>query len=235
MNGKIAALLATLAISAPLGADTAPLTYDRIHLSANTGQEVDNDTLVAILFAQREGRDASKAAREVNTLVSRAIDKAKLTPDIKSRTLDYTTTPIYSKSSSFSGGSKITGWRVKQSLRLESRNATGLSALLGKLQEELALGNIQYTVSPERREAAEDRLISDAIAKFKRRATLISGEMGSRGYRVVEMHINTSGASPRPLQVRAMAMEMKSAAPPVLEAGTQRIQVSVTGSIELKP
>ncbi|MET0118353.1 MAG: SIMPL domain-containing protein [Sedimenticola sp.] len=232
MKHRVLAILALLA-STTLWADTAPLTYDRINLSVSAGQEMENDTLIAILYVQREGREAAKPAREVNTAISRAIGKAKLVPGIKSSTLDYSTSPIYSKSSSFSGN-KITGWRVRQSLRLESKDTTALSNLLGKLQEELALSNIQYTVSPEKREEAQQRLIAEAIGKFKRRATLVSGELDTDDYRLVNMNINTSGVSPRHFPVRAMAMEMKSAPPPALEAGTQRIEVSVSGTIELK-
>ncbi|MES9887698.1 MAG: SIMPL domain-containing protein [Candidatus Sedimenticola sp. 6PFRAG1] len=156
-----------------------------------------------------------------------------LLPQDVRRRIDYSTSPIYSKSSSFSGD-KITGRRVRQSLRLESKDTTALSNLLGKLQEVLALSNIHYTVSPEKREEAQQRLIAEAIIKFKRRATLVSGELDTHDYRLVNMNINTSGVSPRHFPVRAMAMEMKSAAPPALEAGTQRVEVRVSGTIELK-
>ena len=64
---------------------------------------------------------------------------------------------------------------------------------------------------------------------------MISTELGAQpGYRLVEMNINTTGHTPRPPQVRAMAMETQSAAP-VLEAGTQRVEVRINGTIELKP
>ncbi|MES9913159.1 MAG: SIMPL domain-containing protein [Candidatus Sedimenticola sp. 4PFRAG1] len=232
MNRKLALLLTALLFSTTLWAGDAPLTYDRVNLSANAGQEVENDTLVAVLYSQWEDRDSAKAARKVNAAITRAMEKAKQVDDVSSRTLDYNTSPIYSKSSSF-GGNKITGWRVRQSLRLESQDTTALSNLLGKLQEELALSSIQYTVSPDKREAAQDSLIAEAIGKFKQRAELISSEMNSSNYRLVNMNINTSGGAPRPYQVRAMAMDMKAA--PTLEAGTQRIEVSVSGTIELKP
>ena len=53
-------------------ADETPLTYDRVRLSGTASSEVANDTLVAVLYAQREGQDAAPLAGEVNAAVSTA-------------------------------------------------------------------------------------------------------------------------------------------------------------------
>ena len=63
---------------------------------------------------------------------------------------------------------------------------------------------------------------------------LIATEMGHNGYRVVQMNVNSSHRQPRPMQMRAMAMEAADAAPPpAIAAGSQRVEVSVNGTIEL--
>jgi predicted secreted protein len=207
-------------------------TYDRVNLSASVGRAVENDTLVVILYAQEENRRADRAADEVNRRIASALKRAKATPGILVQTLDYSTSPIYQKGGSYSG-SRIDGWRVRQSLRLESRDAAILSELTGELQEQLAISNIGYSVSPKKRQATEDALIGEAISGFRERARLISREMGQKDYRLVQMNINTSHPSPRPQQLRAMAMSAEMSAP-AMEAGTQRIEVQINGTIELK-
>ena len=108
-------------------ADEQPLTYDRISLSASASVQVENDTLVAVLYAQREGRDPAKLADEVNQHVRWAVDQAKQAAGITLKTLDYHTSPVYRDG-------KLSAWRVRQSIRLESTDSAQLSTLIGALQ-----------------------------------------------------------------------------------------------------
>ena len=220
-------LLLTLLATA-VSADQ-PLTYDRITLSVSAGREVDNDTLVGVLYAQQEGTNPSRLASEVNRAVGLAVERAKQIPQIKVQTLDYSTTPVYRKQT-------LSGWQVRQSLRLESREGAALSALIGELQAALAVSSITYTISPERMQGTEDELIAAAISQFSSRAQLIAKEMGRSGYRLVQMNINTPGQAPAPIRARGMVMAMQEdAAPPSLEAGSRRVEVEIHATIELTP
>lgn len=218
-------LIAWILFSIPAIADTPPPSYDRITFSASAGEAVDNDILIATLYAQQEGNDPTRLSSQVNRAITQAVATAKQQPEIKVQTLDYTTHPIYRKST-------ISGWRVRQSIRLESKNATAISQLIGSLQDSLQLGSTQYTVSPERRKRVQDRLTAKAIQTFRKRAELISREMGQPDYRVVQLHINESGASPRHYAMKGRALMAEAA--PTLEAGTQRLEVQINGTIELQ-
>ena len=211
-----------------LFAAEAPLTYDRIDLSVAVSHEVENDTLVAVLFAQKEGNDSSRLAGEVNRLITAAVRIAKQQPEVQVQTPAYRTNPIYNNQ-------HLTGWRGYQSIRLESTDAGAVSKLIGELQKTLGLESVSYTLSPKSRKQAETQLIREGIAAFKQRAQLISTEMGRPGYRLVQMAVNTSGISPRPVLMRE-AKSMSSFSPaPTLEAGTQRVAVTINGTIELQP
>ncbi|MCB1752342.1 MAG: SIMPL domain-containing protein [Gammaproteobacteria bacterium] len=206
-----------------------PLTYDRINLSVSAGTEVENDMLVCVMYAQAEGNDASQLSQEINRSIGSAVDRAKRNPVVQLQTLDYSTTPIYRKQT-------LSGWRVRQSIRLESRDGAALSGLIGELQSSLAVGSISYTISPERLKASEDELIGKAIAAFTARARMVAAEMGRKGYRLVHMDVNTPGHFQQPVQVRGVAMAMREdAAPPALEAGSRRIEVNISATIELNP
>ncbi len=224
-NGLLLLTLATIGTSA--WCTEPPLTYDRIDLSAPASHQVENDTMVARMYAQREGNDATQSSNDVNQMVSQAVKKAKATPGIKVQTLSYNTNPIYHKQT-------LTGWRVRQDIRLESQDSAALSKLIGDLQKQLGMDGISYTISPEKLSAAEEELMSEGMAAFKRRAQLITKEMGHARYRLVDMQVNTSGSTPQPMMMRSMAMAAPAPAPaPTLEAGTRRVQVNISGTIEL--
>ncbi|MCP3687429.1 MAG: SIMPL domain-containing protein [Gammaproteobacteria bacterium] len=204
-----------------------PLTYDRVSFSVSASEEVENDTLVVQMFAQREGSNTAKLAQEVNQLMTEAMTQARTVPAVKAQTGEYNTSPIYRDRT-------ITGWRVRQGLSLESRDVTALSKLIADLQQQLAVGRINYILSPALKRQIDEQLTTEAIAQFNRRAALISKNMAGSGYRLVSMNINTSGNQPR---MRAMAESAAigsfKPATPTLEAGTQTVVLRIDGTIEL--
>lgn len=220
-------MLVSLALLSPgVVADEPPLTYDRVSLSAGASAEIENDELTAILFAQREGPQVAALADEVNRSVRWGVEHARQVSGVKVQTTDYHTNPVYRDG-------KLTGWRVRQSLRLESGDAPQLSGLIGELQERLRVQSIGYGLSEQRRKTAEDELVVQAISAFQERAKLVTKQLGRPGYRLVSMDVNTNSQLPRPLGMSARAMEA-AVAPPVLEAGTATVRVTVTGTIELR-
>ena len=146
-------LIFTLVVAlaaAPLQAHQDPPQYNRVNLNESAQTEVDNDLLVAVLFAQAEGRDATAPADQVNRTMDWAVNLAKSHPGVKVQTLAYRSNAIYNKGN-------LRGWRINQSLRLESRD----SRELGDLSE-----NSEYTAALEKR----DQLAS--------RATRMENELG---------------------------------------------------------
>jgi predicted secreted protein len=103
------------------------------------------------------------------------------------------------------------------------------------LQERLQVGSIHFSVSPARRAEVEDKLIAQALDAFKQRAELVRKQLAAKGYRLVNVSINTGDAQPVP-PMRGMAMEAmdNAASPPALEAGTSVLSVNVGGMIELQ-
>ena len=210
-------LLGVVLASAAVAEEDKPLTYDRVSLSAAAESEVPNDLLTAVLFAQREGSEASRLAQEVNRAIDWGVEEAKKVPQVKVRTLEYRTHPVYNKQT-------LSGWRVRQSIRLESADASLLSELVGRLQKRLAVDSIAYKLSPERRRQAENELIERALAAFTERAKLIAKQLWRPEYRLVKVDVNTGGTVPRPVYRSAtMAMRADAAPSPAIEPGTQTV------------
>jgi len=205
-----------------------PPQYNRVSLNESAQAEVENDLLVAVLFAQAEDREAAAPADAVNRAIDWAVNLARSHPEVKVQTLGYHTQAIYNKN-------QIRGWRVSQSLRLESPDSRLLGDLIAQLQEQLQVQSVTYEVSDEQRRANLDELTAAALQRFQQRATHIAGTLGRAGYRIVRININDGHNGPVPI-ARGMMMEAAAdaaVAPARIEAGTQQITVSVNGEIEL--
>ncbi len=224
---QIATLLILCIFFSQASAGKQEQRYNRINLSVSATAEIENDTLVAQLYVQKEGRDASQLTKQTNQDIDWAIQQAKQIPGITVQTLDYHTSPTYRKQSQ-------DGWRVRQSLRLTSQDALVMSQLVGTLQQRLMVDHIGYKISQKKRDEAENRLITQAISAFKTRAKLISTAWEQPSYRLVSMNVNTSGRTVQPMfKQRAMMMSEASSAP-ALERGKQTVQVTARGTIELQ-
>ncbi len=200
--------------------------YDRVHLSASAQTQIENDTVIATLYAQEEGSDSVQLANLVNKRISEAIKLVKQHDAIKLQTNSYSTNPVYHKN-------KITGWRVRQNIRLESQDMTLMSGILGDLQQTLALQGINFAVSPELKNTTDDELIGEALKVFEQRAKNITRQLGRKNYKIVDINVSTSvnHYARRNYEVAAMASKV---AAPSIEGGEQTIQVSISGQIELE-
>ncbi len=220
----VAAAIATTSAAAH---DAAP-TYDRINFRVSATKEVDNDTLVVVMYYGRDGQHPTSMADDVNRTIAWAVELARQASGIKVQTLQYRQEPVYRNRS-------ISSWKVRQSIRLESSDVTTLSRLVGELQERLSVSSLRYTISPEVRLGVEDELIALALDRFGRRGKLIADELGRSDYRIVAMDVTTSGGSPAPVRMRAVTMaESSRVTAPTLEPGVQSVTVQVSGTIELE-
>ncbi len=210
-----------------LAADVLP--YDRVAFAISAEKEVENDVLTAILSASETGQDTAKLADSVNQAIVWAMEIAKKETAVESRTLSYTTQPVYRDG-------KVDGWQVAQSIELKSKDSKILSSLLGQLQEKLRVQAVDYSISTEVRKAMEEQLISEAMAGFKQRAAQVKQTMERAEYRVVRLDIQTASDFPQPqyrMAAMAEAMPMAAAPAPVLDAGKQKVNVTINAEIEL--
>lgn len=223
-NRTMALWLMTTTLPACALADDPPRTYDRVEFSIAASASVATDTVVAILSRQMEGENAAAMADQVNKAVTQSVKQIKQIPDIKVETADYQTTPLYQDD-------RLVGWRVRQSIRLESSNLPKLSSLLGELQQNLNLDGINYGVKPESMKRAEDALIEQALASFQQRAEKVTQGLGRARYRIVALQITNNAMPVQPIMMAARPMAMAEG--PTVEPSEKKVQVNVMGTIEL--
>lgn len=214
---------------APPAASVEPAPrYNTVELQAEAQREVQNDLLNASLFVELNDASPAVLADAINKRVNEALRVAKDAKDVTVRSGKNQTYPVYTK------GNQLQGWRGRAEIRIESRNFEAASGLIGRLQAGMQLGNLNFSVSPEARRAAENELIAEAIAAFKARAEIVKTALAGRGYKLQRLNVASGHSGPPPrLAMARMAAPAQEVAAPSLEAGVSLLTVTANGAIEV--
>ncbi len=214
-----------MVVSATAAAGTA-VPEDQISFQVEVGREVGNDRVIAVLTATAEDRKPAALADAINQDMAWALEQARAGGQVTVQSGNYQTYPVYGDKR------RIVRWRGRQELRLEAQDVDQLSQLVGTLQSRLQVQSLQFSVSPERRQQAEDELMDQALKAYQARADRIRAALGAKRYRLMDINIRSGGQRPV-VPVRAEALSRSSVSTPALEQGTSRISVQVGGRIRL--
>jgi predicted secreted protein len=226
-----------LAFAGALGAGSAfaqmpvdAVRFNQVDLQAEVSREVPNDLMNASLYAEASDPSAARVADQLNRLGAEALKTAGEFKTVKARSGYAQTYPVYDRAN------KLTGWRGRTEIRLESKDTQALAALIGKLQSTMQLGGISFIVSPELRRQTENELITEGVAAFRARADIAAQALGGRSYKIRRVGLNTGGFAPgpRPMAAARMAPQSAEVAPPVFEAGTSMVNVVAAGTVEVE-
>lgn len=209
----------------------APL-QNVVQLTAQGAVETPQDQLSISLNTTRQGPDAGTVQNQLKAALDAALAQAGQVArpgQMDVHTGNFNLSPRYDRDG------KITGWQGSVELVLQGRDFALISATAGKIQT-LTVGNVTFGLSREQRERVEGEAQSMAIEHFKARASQIAKGFGFAGYTLREVSVNTNDQilPPRP---RMMAMEEKAAmsdAPVPVQAGNSTVQVTVSGTVQLK-
>ena len=202
--------------------------YNRVSFSVNTEAEITNDRLIITMSAHAQGDDLDDLADDVNKSMSWALKESNKIKHIKAQTLNYQTQQTYAKG-------KPKGWRVTQSLSLSGSNIKALSSLMGKLQSKLKTQSVTYQTSPQRKKELEDKLTTEALKLFSLKAQKITEALQKEAFTIVQINITANNNhQPRPMMAMSRGlMEANTVSKPTFQAGTQKVMVTASGSIQL--
>ena len=218
-----------LSVLAHTGVATEANTYNRVTYQVTEQKEVNNDEITVTMSIERDHQDATMLADEINQLIITANKTIQKFPDVKSSTSDYSIRPIYTRDN------RLDNWRGASSIVLKSQNNKEMTALLQILQKTMVIKSTRFSVSAERKEEIQASMIEAALKKFNTRAEMVSKGMGFKKYRLVNVNINNSGNTPRPIYAMASANAMSdSIAAPTFESGITTLNVTVSGTIEME-
>ncbi|MEF9900970.1 MAG: SIMPL domain-containing protein [Pseudomonas sp.] len=230
---RSAALVMASSLLASLPALAEEPRYNQISLRAEVSKEVARDLMIVTLYSEAQNTDPGKLAKEITETMNKAVQQARDVKEIKISQGSRNSYPIYDNK-----GQKITGWRERAELRLESADFPALSKLTGTLLQDLKMGGMDFSIAPATRKISEDDLLKDAVNAFKARAQLATEALGGKGYKVVNLNLNSSGyphpyARSAPMMMKA-GMAEDAAPAPEIEAGTSQVTLSADGTIEIQ-
>ncbi|WAJ36770.1 SIMPL domain-containing protein [Pseudomonas sp. GOM7] len=224
------ALTAASLASSALFADEA--RYNQISLRAEVNQEVAHDLMHVALYTESQNTDPAKLAAEITNTLNKTLEQARQVKGVAVKLGSRNSYPVYDDK-----GQKITAWRERAEVRLESADFARLSTLTGELLQSMKMAGMDFSIASDTRKAREDAMLKDAVNAFKARAQLATEALGGKGYKLVSLSLNTGGFQP-PMPMRAYAakgLESMDAAPtPQIEAGTSQVTVSADGVIEVQ-
>ena len=204
-------------------------TYNRITYQVSEQKEVNNDEITVTMSIERDNQNATKLAEEINQIIISANKTIQKFPGVKSTTSDYSIRPIYTRDK------RLDHWRGTSSIVVKSQSNEEMAALVQVLQKTMAIKSTRYSVSADRKEEIQAGMIEAALKKFNARAEMVSKSMGFKKYRLVNLNINNSGNTPRPIYTMASAKAMpESITAPTFDSGITTLSVTVSGTIEME-
>jgi len=212
-----------------LAAEPAPPRYNTVEFQVDVQREVQNDLLNASLYVELNDASAAALANAINKSVNEALRVAKEYKGVRVRSGNNQTYPVYAK------GNQLQGWRGRAEIRIESKDFGAASALIGKLQAMMQLGNISFSVAPETRRAMEEELIVEAIGAFKARAEIVKTAFAGRSYKVQRLNVASGHNLPQPrfAVARSAMSSAQEVTAPSFEAGVSQLTVTANGAIEV--
>lgn len=200
--------------------------FNRVNLQANAEQEIPNDEMRVVLVTEHQASKPDKLADMINADMRWALDESKQFKNISSATKSYRTNPVYNKRI-------ITAWQASQELELKGSDFSDITKLVNILQEKLQVRQMSFNPTSSSRKVYENALIEDAMKAFKERIEIVKKQMDEKNYRIIDMNIHTNNQPISPVKYAAQAeMSVMSRAAPAVEAGTSKIIVTVSGSVQ---
>lgn len=201
-----------------------------LSLSAQASADVPQDVVDITLFYEQEAQDPASLTSVLNQRADAALRQAKGVDNVTAHSGSFTVYPSTDRDG------RISAWRGRTEVVLESKDFAAASKLAGKMSDSMQVGSVAFSLSPEAQRAAEQKLSTQAIASFKQQAQSSAQAFGYSGYAIREVNIGHNGSSPRPVMMmaaRSMGADAKMSAPMALEGGTSTVTVNVSGSVQM--
>lgn len=225
----IASSVALLLTAIMSSAHAEPTGYDQLSFQTEVKEEIANDEVRASLYKKSQANDAKTLATTLNNSINKALAIAKRYPTVTVSTGQQSTYPRYDKND------KIIGWTGQANIDLKSTDFAATSQLIADLQETLVMNNLNFGVSEIKKDALEQKLMTEASRAFQQQAKNLTRAWDARGYRVVTVNLNTGNNNyPRPMYSSMRAADAESSVPSQnFESGNSTISVTANGTIEL--
>ena len=228
-------LSGALVLLGPLGvplasAQVMPPPENVVQLSATAQQEVVQDWLTAVLVTRHQAPDAATVQSQLKVTLDRALTHARgrVAPGVEVSTGAFSVQPRYGREG------QISGWQGQAELLVQGRDVPRVAQLAGDTPG-MAVLQMAFSLSREASQRLEAEVRQEAIARFQATAQQVAQDFGFKGYSLREIAVSEGGVPAIPRARVLMAAEAAMASAPVpTEPGKATVQVTVSGSVQLK-
>ncbi len=234
MKHFLQATALALALAAPPAMSQAPAATaaaPELHLDAQARSLVDNDLMTVVMAVEVQGPRVQELSQRVLATLQRAAARARALPGVDVRVGALGTQPVW-------GPKGRTGdWQVRGELGLSSTDVAALGLLASELTTDLQIASVGFSLSRARSDEVEARLMTQAAEAFRRKAQVMAGALGFKGYAIKSVTLAQSGHAPplRPVpMLRSAAAVAESAVPIPAEGGKTEVVLTMSGSVELR-
>jgi len=193
------------------------------------------DMAILNFSVRTRGDSASQAFTNASARMAGLVDALK-GEGIEPRDLQteqISVNPVYGQNDrGFRDQSRIVGYESYQSLTVRLRNIPAAGGVIDKAVSAGAneLGSFSLGFSDPA--ALSDQIRVAAVKDAVRKADMMAKAAGAE--RLPVMTLSASGSAPRPMMMRAAAMEADFAAAPPVEAGEQQLRMTVSATFSLR-
>lgn len=201
--------------------------YPYASLSAEAVTEVARESVRITLAAEVSGNAQVDVTSALTETVDSVMKQVRGKEGIKAYSGNFQVWPMNDQDG------RISNWRGRAEIMLESADFDAVSKLAADVADRMPITNLAFFVAPMERARHEEALLQEAADAFRKRAEALTKAFGYDSYTIREVQLGGSGASYRPEARRMMAMAADASAGVPLEGGTERISLSVQGTIFL--
>ncbi|MBR8241884.1 SIMPL domain-containing protein [Burkholderia multivorans] len=203
-----------------------------LSLSSQASADVPQDIIHITLFYEQQAKDPGSLTSALNQRADAALAQAKGVSGVSAHTGTFSVYPSTDRDG------KISAWRGRTEVVLESRDFAAASKLAGQLSNLMQVANVEFSLSPEAQRAAEQKLTTEAIKSFRARADEAAKAFGYSSYTIRDVNVGSGrNVQPYPRMMAMAAAPMDSAkmsAPIAVEGGKATVSVTVNGSVQMK-
>ncbi len=230
--GRIGLSLAIcLLLMSPSFSQSPPLK-DPVYLTlqAEVTELVRQDTVNLVMAKVVDGSDPQALHAQLTNAIEPAFKQAKAQQALSVKTGAFRVSPVYGVDG------KMSGWRGRAELVIESQDFQAATKIVSTLSDQLVLSSIRFHLSEALRKKQEAALIRQAAQAFRARAGLAAQAFGFHDYRIEKLDLGSSAsaAPSQPAMLRSVSSSALPKADVVLEADSVPVSVHVSGTVVLR-
>jgi len=209
----------------------APVPSGVVSLVASATVQTAKDWMSVTFSVTRDGADAGTVQSQIRQALEAALAEARKSAKpgaVEVAGGAFSLQPRYDNKTG-----RMNGWTGTTTMSVQGRDMTAIAQLVGRIGT-MTVQRLDYGLSPEARERAENEASAQAIARYRAKAADVARGFGYARYEIREVNVQAEMPQPpRPFLMKAAAAPMADGGAMPVEAGDENVVVTVNGTVQL--